>query len=318
MTVRALYPTDLLALTQFSGRARPNEAVTRESLWHPESRNLPPSELLGEWFTIRGRRYSLVAGDWGHIEGFISARRRRGRGAWEVERLLLAEGSQEVPLSLLERLSAMGVRRRVKRLFLRLSAGSPLVEAAVRAGFSPYLTEFLYHRQATHGEAPMPSAFPSPFREAQRGDDYGLFRLYCATYPVDRRSQEGPTLQDWQEARERPFSQELVWEGEGEGEGGLRAWLGLASGRESHYFELMVHPEQEGSIDEMVDCALSLAGGRGEALSLAPICRTRLRRALAEKGFEERRELLTLVKHLAVRIRLPAWSPKLARLGEGT
>ncbi|MBI4216206.1 MAG: hypothetical protein HY687_02260 [Chloroflexi bacterium] len=314
MTVRSLYPTDLLALTQFSGRARPNEVVTRESLWHPESRNLPPSELLEEWFTIRGRRYSLVAGDWSHIEGFISARRRSGRGAWEVERLLLADGSPEVPLSLLERLSAMGVRRRVKRLFLRLPAGSPLVEVAGRAGFSPYLTEFLYRRQAVRGESPTPSAFISPFREAKRGDDYGLFRLYCATYPADRRSQEGPTLQDWQEARERPFSQELVWEGEE----GLRAWLRLASGHESHYFELMVHPEQEGSIYEMVDWALSLSGGRSEALSLVPMCRTRLRQALREKGFEEQRELLTMVKHLAVRLHLPAWSPKLARLGERT
>ena len=109
--------------------------------------------------------------------------------------LLSGDSREEVSLPLLESLSQEAALQGVQKLFLRLPEESPLLSAARRAGYAPYLRERLFmavHPAFSEVEAP---AGLSPRR---RSDTLDLYRLYASLAPVRVRQAEGFTLQEWQ------------------------------------------------------------------------------------------------------------------------
>lgn len=306
--IRPLLPIDLAGLIRLNGRGLRNRVVTRDRVGRGGEEAFPLGVFWGQWLSLGERRRTLVWSHRGGVKGLVSARCRRGPGAWEIDYLLLDEGDGEVCLRLLERLSAVAGTFGVGRIFLRLTQASPLLGPARGAGFSPYLNEFLYHLRGPSAEGPVSGSISTVLRPKLPSDEYGLYQLYSAAIPDAVRYVEGLTLGEWQEARD-PFKTELVYERGNR----LLAWVGLGVEEGWGHFDVRVHPSAEDSLEEIVASTLALLGGKPAILSLVPEFQLRLRRLLEGMGFEQVAGFSVLVKQLRARVPEPELTPMPAR-----
>src|SRR3972149_5944154 len=102
--VRPLHPLDLLGLMLFDGRV--NQARPWDSLGKEEGVLSTWPMLFRETIHLRRQRCTLVWSHRGRLSGLLSARRRRGPKAWEIDRLFLSPGREDPLPELLEKLSA--------------------------------------------------------------------------------------------------------------------------------------------------------------------------------------------------------------------
>jgi len=301
-TVRHLRPTDLVALAAFEAKDLPNEARTRESLERDRKRILAVSTVFEQWIAAEDRQ-TLVAASGLAIRGMVSAHHRSGRSAWEVDWLVLEENGVDdwTALALLERLSEESVKAWVQRIFLRVPKESDKTNAAVRAGFTSYGTETLLRRRPSDTTPATAQSMAIQLRPKQKDDDAALFRLYHSAVPAQVRSMEGMTLEEWQATRDVPFGQqkEYVWCQEDR----LRAWLQVNRGNGCGQFRLMVHPEDETRLEDLVTQALAQLPRKDPVLALVPHYQPSLRTLLmAVWGLEEVAEYENLARQLAVRV----------------
>lgn len=298
--VRHLRPTDLVALAAFEVRAFPNQARTRDCLDRDRRRPLAITTVLEQWIAAEDRQ-TLVASSGLGIRGLVSARHRAGRDAWEVDWLVLEQDGEEerAAIALLERLGEEAVKARVQRIFLRLPKESDLAGAASRAGFLQYYSEVLLGRGPNE---PPPAHEPAiALRPRQTGDELGLFRLYHGAVPPQVRSKEGMTLEEWCATRDVRFWQqrEFVWS---EGDR-VRGWLQVNQGSGSGQFRLLLLPEDEGHMEDLVIAALARLGRSKRVLVLVPHFQPGLGTLLTQAwGFEPVTEYQNLVRQLAVRV----------------
>jgi len=306
MAVRPFLPTDLIAIL-LQGRWLSNRAKTKDNIGREETIFFTSATLLGQWLHPQVRRYLWVWANGLRIRGLASARNRYSPQAWEIDRLLLDEQDDECCHLLLERLSAAGGESGVKKIFLRLPAESPLVDAAREAGFVPYVTEFLYgwerEKTAGHGEPISCST-----RRKQEGDDYRLFELHKACIPAPIRRVEGMTFQEWQEAKDRSARKEWVFEKENS----LIGWLRAETCGDKGQFEIMA--TNEGELKQMVDYSLMSLDGYRYLFCLAPEFQRKLARLLQGYGFGEVKRYSSLIKELTVRAQKPCLVPLGAEL----
>lgn len=301
-TVRHLRPTDLVALAAFEAKDLPNEARTRESLERDRKRLLAVSTVFEQWIAAEDRQ-TLVAASGLAIRGLLSARHRSGRSAWELDWLVL-EGNQAddwTALALLERLAEEAVKAQVQRIFLRVPKDSERTAAAMRAGFTAYGTETLLRRGPSDTVSATTESMAMELRPKQKDDELALFRLYHNAVPAQVRSMEGMTLEEWYATREAQFGQqkEYVWS---EGDR-LRGWLQVNRGNGCGQFHLMVHPEDENRLEDLVVQALAHLPRKEPVVALVPHYQPSLRSLLMEVwGFEEVAEYENLARQLAVRV----------------
>lgn len=308
--VRHLRPTDLVALAAFEAKDLPNEARTRDCIDRDRRRPFAIATVLEQWLAAEDRQ-TLVAGGGLAIRGLVSARQRSGRSAWEVDWLLLdgdksddrtLRGPQDgASLALLERLAEEAVRLQVQRIFLRVPKESEVVGAAARAGFVAYGTEALLRRGPSDLVLPTDESPSLELRPRGKEDELAVFRLYHGAVPPQVRSMEGMTLEEWRATRDVQFGQqrEFVWCEEDR----VRAWLQVNRSSGCGQFRLLLHPEDEGRVKELVAYALGQLSRRDPALALVPHYQPSLRSVLKEVwGFEEVAEYETLVRQLAVRV----------------
>ena len=293
--IRALLPTDLAALLIFGGRLSPNQAIAREELSRGDRGRSWLGVFLTHWLPPGGQRHTLVWSSRGSIRGLVSARRRHGPRAWEIDHLLLSNQETDICSSLLDKVSVAAAHLGGEKLFLRLPQESPLLDSARGVGFSTYLREHLYLFTASGEGAPTPSIHLHPRLPS---DELGLFQLYSAAAPGSVRSMEGLTLSDWREARERAPLREMVYEHEGR----LLAWLGIGGTREVGQFGMMVHPEAEDRTEELIDYSMSVLRDRSTLLCLVPEFQVRLQRLLEVRGFDQTGSYSILVRQLRARV----------------
>lgn len=302
--IRPIHPTDTVALVIFGRQACPNEATGR--LGRRGGQVPSWSVLLGDWLPLKTQQQAWVSEEGGRISGFISARARPGSTIWEIDRILLAQcETGDTCRELLEGLSQAGSERGIERIFLRLPSQSSLTKAAKQAGFSHYLTEYLYQH-----EGPIPFEFPElPFRPRTSKDEQGLFQLYSATVPASIRQMEGMTLREWQEiqdgARERRGRQELL----AERDASILAWLKLADEGGTGFFEMTVRPSEEGILLGVIGHALAQFRDKARVSCLVPEFQERLRLLLDEHGFQQVAEHVVLARQLAARVKQHALAP---------
>jgi hypothetical protein len=302
MMIRSLQFTDVAALLLFLGKAPANEARTRDRLGRGQRESRPFIPLLRDSLISGDKRHNLVCAASGRMRGVACLRRRGGPSVWEIEYLLLARGHEDCCVELLEKSGACGDEAGIERLFLRLDSDSPAVDMARQAGFSQYVTECLYCIEGERDSRPVDLSLA--IRSGSRDDEYKLFRLYSAAVPVQVRSVEGMTFQEWSQSRERPRSRESVFERDNEALAWLRTGFDRAAGQLD-----VVSTLDGGELGQVVDQGLSVLRGRQPVYCLVPEFQVPLRRVIEERGFRQVAQYCCLSKQLAVRVREPRLVP---------
>lgn len=301
--VRSFYPTDLVPLLFLSRRVFPNQAITRDRLGGGSL--LAPQSLIEHLFPLPRRRYTWVWPNRGRMLGVVSAKSCSGATSWQIDYLRVDD--EQRCLALLDTVSAFAIEREVKKLFLRLPSDSPLIEVAMRSGFSSYSTDYLYRYR---GEG-APRVVESPYflRPRSSNDDYRLFELYSAAVPAPVRTAEGMTFEEWQESRDRGSwpqrHREYVWEKEGR----LMAWLRISTAGGMGCFEVMFHPLEQEGLECLVNSALISLNGKSSLFGIVSGFQGQLRSLLPRLEFEEVAQYHALVQELALRVREPAFMP---------
>ncbi|MDO8532086.1 MAG: hypothetical protein Q7T26_07955 [Dehalococcoidia bacterium] len=305
--IRSLQPADLWSLVQFTRTPRANEARPREKLTRSCAETVPPHAVFADWVPARGRRYVWVTSADRQIRAVASLRPRAGRDAWEIDTLLLGADSGGLCAELLERVGLTAGAQGVQRVFLRLDSESPLVPEAARAGFVTYQRERLVQACAQPSAA-APSV-PPEMRPRAACDDYPLFRLYQVSVPSGVQAAEGATFKEWQATREKGWGQgkrsEFVYEGNGQ----LLGWLRVTHAAKCGYLDILVRPNDEAVARVLADVGGQRLAGKECVLSLVRETDTAVIRSLRTRGFEQREEYVTLVKHMAARVRAPCLIP---------
>jgi hypothetical protein len=298
-TIRPLRPTDLVFLAPLwaTGKALfgppyHNEAQTWERLGLEEPRFRLLESALKQWLPLGGRRHTWTAVRGLGACSLVSARRRCGPSAWEVDYLITSQGNETACWSLLEQLSEELGRAGVEKLFLRLKADSPLTETIRHAGFFPYLKERLL---AIAGAPQGLEPWKLPLRERTSADAFALFQLYNAAVPATVRRNEAATLREWVGAQEKGHCQHLI----ATGADGAVAWLRIAKSNRAGRFSLLTQRREEVPLDHLLAAAIDYLADTRPILCLVPEYQKAVAHHLEELGFRAVAEYVVLVNRLA-------------------
>ena len=304
---RTARPTDIVALVAFDGRVYPNEARP----WDGLGRTAEGPHVLGsafeQWFSFATGRATWVSVQGQTVRGVISARRRTGRLAWEIDTLIAAgEDGPGIAFALFDQAVAGAVRAGAQKLFLRLEAGSDLLDVARAAGFSSYTRELLLRRAP---ELPLPAARsdevdqPLPLRRHEKGDAFSLYQLYCRATPQEVRRVEAATFQEWLAAREPRSSGRGRLDLVGERESRARAWLRTSRGADLSRLDLLVDPECWPETDGLLCVGLAACKPGQPVYALVREHDAPVRERLERDGFVLAGEYVSLAKRLAQPVR---------------
>jgi hypothetical protein len=226
----------------------------------------------------------------------------RGRSIWEIERLLLVPGQEDCSIDLLGKLGSFRDKTEAGRLFLRLKAGSPMIDVARQAGFGQYVTEFLY--QHGDGVGPEPRVPSVSLRPKAGDDEYRLFRLYNATVPVQVRTVTGMTYDEWNQSRDRGHIKELVFEDGGD----VTGWLRIRINGKAGQFDIVGDVGVE-KMKQIVDYSVYTLRGKNPVYCLVPEYQPQVQHVLEEAGFSRKAEFVCMSKEFIERVREPQLVP---------
>lgn len=196
--VRRFRLTDLPILMAQHRDARVNQAL-------PFRRCDRPEAPLRDWMPFAGaplpwgRRRVWIARDGLSVLGLVSVRPRGGRAAWEIDTLVAPAAGDAYLLDLFDRAVATAGAAGAGRLFLRVAAQSPALEAARRHGFVVVGEETRYGRGDRTAVALQP---PAAARREHRREDQALFRLYSQAVPQEVRWHTALSPAEWRAAEE--------------------------------------------------------------------------------------------------------------------
>jgi hypothetical protein len=203
--IRHLHPTDTPSLLQFKQASGADEVFTLGQA------------LSGGWHTFPLMKYTSIAlsprawqGCWvktrlARVQAVLRAGQRSGPLAWELSDMFLAKNHRSVAGEVLEQLSFPAGASGARRIFLRLPVGSEMFDIARSAGYQPAYTENVFRAESANdillraGTA----ADGLTLTQASEDDRPDMYRLYCATVPIETRSRIGQTMDEWVASRER-------------------------------------------------------------------------------------------------------------------
>lgn len=307
--IRSIRPTDFASFLAFLRKGNVNDAKTGRNLGRNDRGLFSVGRFFKEWLSLDENRYTWIETSRGRIRGLISVRSRPSPINWQVDSLILDRGSDclDICLRLLEYVSAVGSENGIHKVFLRVEKESPLKEVARQAVFLPYKTELLYARAAQPGA--ILSTPGDRVRPKRPADDINIFHLYSAAVPGHVRQAEAMTFDEWKAITKKHLSlsaqQELVIERDGS----VAGWLRVRQGRQANSFDILTLPQQEETMEELLNHCLSILDQKRPTFCLVPEYRDDLRRALEERCFGLMGEYSSFVKQLAVRIRQPRLAP---------
>lgn len=301
---RTVLPTDLVALVSFDGRVYPNEAKTWDRMGAHERGPHPLETAIEQWFTFATGKHTWVSVRGPTIRGLVSARPRAKRSAWEVDCLINADDDAGVCLSLLERMAGDIGQAGAERVFLRLSAESPLLDIVRSGGFFAYSRERLFRRDDPVNEEELGPLPQVALRPRSQADLWALFQLYCGVVPANVRNIEGLTLREWLASQERWGGRlrDLVWEEDG----AIAAWLRLSVDGNEGRFRILAVSGRRGTGNVIVQAALAHLLGKAPLLCLVPVYADELAPALRRLGFALAGEYVLLAKRLLKTAEEPA------------
>jgi hypothetical protein len=300
---RSVRPTDLVALVSYDGEVYPNEALSWERFAKGETGPHPLESAIEQWFSFATGRNTWISVKGQGIRGMLSARKRGGGIAWEVECLILTEDDPSLLASLVERMTADAMKSGTRRVYLRLREDSRILPIVREAGFLAARRETLWGAASPKAA----SVADPPLRPKTKEDAFALFGLYNSAVPQPVRALEATDLQEWSAfAETRGFgskAEEFVREEDGR----ISASLRVARGRSVGWIELLTRPENQW-LDALVAAGVRRAGGKRRVYALAPDYAGGLAPVLADAGFTQVATTVTFVRRIAV----PVAEPELA------
>ena len=303
-TVRTLLPTDLPALLAHPGLSRDNAAFPRERLGASDSQaNL--SAVAGQLRAFARQRRAWVCMRRQRLQGMVGARQRGGNAAWEIDYLLDATTDGGIATDLVEYAVVQVGRQGAQKLFLRLPAGSEILQPVMESGFVAYQEETLFAREP----APGGEEAPEGLRAAVASDSYPLFRLYCAAVPEAVRRFEAATFDEWHAAQERRWHKNgplLVIEREAVIHAQVRAYR-LPQGL---MLDLLLDAHAADDLPALVMSAIAATeSSGGPVLALLPQAAEHAARALQAAGFTARDRYVSLVRRTTRPLAIPKKVP---------
>jgi hypothetical protein len=264
--------------------------------------------LVG-WVPLRTGILTYVC-DETRMAGFAQMRLRKDSSEAEVvyltPSLSMAEEATTIWGHLLEKLCLEAGEQGIQRIFARLPEDGPEVEAFQQVGFSIYAREDIFRL------AQIPSDLSHPesrtLRPQQPADNWGLQGLYAAVAPRLVQQTENLTTRGW-EATSGPRLRQARREGHVlEDKGEIIGYLRIRQGQNSHWSEILLHPEAYERGDEFVAQALSLLAEYPPGPIYCCLRRYQggLRIPLEAKGFQLFASQCVMVKHTTVRVKEPA------------
>src|SRR5438067_9107256 len=265
------------------------------------------SSTLSALLPLSQETLMYVAEDNGKVVGFIQASGqpisldlRRAR-VLQVLNLQVADEADpdDVAPALVQHLCNQALERGAIRLFVRLPDRDALLPAFRLQGFRQYATE-----QVVYSDKPIQRGkqFPDGLRQARRGDDRNLYRLYRKVTPQGVSQLEAPPYREWR----------ALHSGEAAGSHVVDrievvGWVRLqrGGGARPDTLQFMALPESP-LPDELADFGISLLGDSdAPAWSSLRHYDSHMIDALRGRGFSVLLTQLLLVRELAIRVSKP-------------
>jgi ribosomal protein S18 acetylase RimI-like enzyme len=131
------------------------------------------------------------------IQGFVQAETAAlGPNAWQILNLCLSPDLDRFNngTALLDHLFNEGLNRGVTKFVVRVPVDDPVAHLFRARGFTAYATE---HALLSEGVEPRPAPALAGWRPMRRGDELGLYLLYCATTPKSVATVEAANFAEW-------------------------------------------------------------------------------------------------------------------------
>jgi hypothetical protein len=305
--IRHLRPTDTTALLPFRHAAGPAQAFTVAGALQPALQGFPATRYIALALSLRAWQQCWVDADEEGIKTVARVGARNSPQTWEVRDLFTLERDDDRCARVLREIGAAAVKQQVLRVFLRAELDSWLTGPARRAGYERNGAETLYVH-AHHGRPGSNShgALPAEVRARQPQDDTALFRLYCATAPVQVRAESGMSINEWASALEKVWRRphEVVLDHDGQ----ISAWMRFGPVQGWLYFSIVARPTAVDDLPSLMQMALSHSGGRPIA-TLVATYDTAQAAVLERLGFVPERRFQVMTQTLAARVREPKGVP---------
>ena len=299
--IRHLHPTDTPSLLQFKQTAGPDEVFTLGQA------------LSGGWQAFPLMKYTSIAlsprawqGCWvktrrARVQAVLRAGPRSGSLAWELSDMFLARSYRSVAGEVLEQLGFPAGSSGARRIFLRLPSHSDLFSIVRSAGYQPAYTEDVYRAESANEILQRTGVVAeglalSPVAETDR---QGLYRLYCATVPMDTRTRTGQTMEEWADSREcvGRNGRDLVVSTADDRQ--LMASVHTSNTSAGRYFSVTCRGDATCGYESLIAAGVGQAGDK-PVVTIVPSYDIRQAETLQELGFTLNASYDVMVKTLAV------------------
>ncbi|MEX2237959.1 MAG: hypothetical protein WEB00_10530 [Dehalococcoidia bacterium] len=286
-------PFDVVALTALLAGRSPNEAVN----WLLPPGAVATQELMERFVGLhlplaRTRSAIALVTEKARIRALAAGRSRATNAGWEVDTLFAPEPAAAGDA--LDCLAGLAASKGARRIFLRLSMESRVLEAARTAGFIPYATENLMMSPAAAAPGDRPQL---QLRVASGADAHGLFRLYNRAVPQNVRAVEALTLEEWA-ATQNPIGARSPAQFVAEADGEIVAWVRSAQRGSAATFDALVDPAAAGLVADLASAVSALLRG-GAVRAFVPSYMETFAMELERRGFERGAEFVLLARQLA-------------------
>ncbi len=299
-TARTDLPTDLVALVSFDGRVYANAAMTLDRVGTLDSPS-PLEAAFEQWFSFATGRHTFISVKGPTLRGLVSARKRSGKLAWEIDCLIDADGGDSgVLLSLLDQVTDAAGRAGAFKIFLRLPSGNSDIEAATRCAFAPYRNETVYRAATSDIAIDIP---PPSLRRRAKPDLYPLFQLYNEAVPEQVRRYEAATFGEWSSVQES-LGRTAHWVLEDDGR--VTASVRIAGDGDIGRFDIAATPE---ATDAALDAALHKLQNRPTLYALVPEHQPGVRERLEARGFTAGEQYTVLARRTVRPVKAPKTVP---------
>lgn len=276
-----------------------------ERLLHPRSPLL--ATLVSNLFPATPGVTTYILSNGEAMQSLVQARVRPGRPEQEViflsPTLAKGNGTSAIWQRLLNHLCMEAGRKGYQRIYARLKSDSDEANIFKHVGFSSYTEEQIFRLD----EDTMRSNRQSEIniRRQTPADSWSLQRLYAAVTPQAVQVAEGLAQGQWQ-IHNYPLADQghrygYVWENEGE----ILAVLNIHSGKNGHWFRMMIHPETHDQVADLCAAGLNILPNPKNKPIYCSLrtYQSELAARINEHGFEPFAQQQLMVKHNTVRAR---------------
>ena len=230
--------------------------------------------------------------------------------------MFLEKGGRDVALEVLEQVSFPAGSSGARRIFLRLPIESDLFDLARAAGYQVAFSEDVFRAESTTEVLARTGRTSEglELRPLHDEDTNALFRLYCATVPIDARTRIGQTVDDWSSSNETSGRKVRDWGVSDSTGGGLVAHVRSSDAAGGRFFSVRCTQNAACRYESLIAAGVGQVSDR-PAITVVPSYDSRLAETLIELGFTRCETYHLMVKTLTAPVKMTV--PGLITAGPG-